>query len=522
MAVDNFAVQVVAGVSERGDAVVAVKENLKNSNHRFRVARRLAGGRFGPLERLGRESWNTGQITVAVAATGEAFALWTTVEGTKPSYRERVNLAIAPAGRPFGAPAHLADMPWLSSPGLTAAADGRALVALSNGTSLLVAERAPGAAAFGPARAIGDADDASSVVASARLGADGAAVVGWLRGIAGDAQIVTRPAGATAFGAPITAFRAASDFDPFYSSRSFIATIADNLGSTFTRGEPSSFLSLTADGRVLTATAPGIAGPDTGAVLAIVAGGVALNDAAGAGLTRPNLAVPLTLADGTAAVAWTTSLDSERFRLHLASPATTERPDPAAPEVRVGRPDRTRVSEEQSLKLPITCSGPCEVTVYVPVGGYTFPYSVRLERAGTRKLDIDALHFVARAKPGPVRLRMSYGALGALHPSTRKISVRVAREGGAPPRATHVKAVRRGDRVVVTFRVTGDPEQWGAYITGEGTREWSGSPAVVRSVAGKRGKRDYRLTLPAKGVKYVTVRTPPLLFPGSRTTVEVH
>jgi hypothetical protein len=246
-----------------------------------------------------------------------------------------------------------------------------------------------------------------------------------------------------------------------------------------------------------------------------------LTDAAGAGLTRPDLAVPLTLADGTAAVAWTTSLDTERFRLHLASTATTERPDPAAPEVSVGRPARTRVSEEQSLKLPITCSGPCEVTVYVPVGGLTFPYSVRLKRAGTRKLDIDALNFIAGAKPGPVRLRMNYGAIGALHPSTRTISVRVAREGGAPPRATRVKAVRRGDRVIVTFRVTGDPEQWGAYITGEGTREWNGFPAVLRAIQGERGKRDYRLTLPAKGVKYVTVRTPLLLFPGAKTTVAV-
>ena len=189
------------------------------------------------------------------------------------------------------------------------------------------------------------------------------------------------------------------------------------------------------------------------------------------------------------------------------------------PDVPRGRSGQQFLSH--SLKLPITCSGPCEVTVYVPAGGYTLPYSVRLKRAGTRRLEIDALHFIAPAEPGPVRLRMSYGALRALHPSTRMISVRVAREGGAPPRATRVKAVRRGDRVVVTFRVTGDPEQWGAYITGEGTREWSGSPAVVRSVAGKRGKRDYRLTLPRKGVKYVTVRTPLLLFPGSKITVKV-
>jgi len=53
-------------------------------------------------------------------------------------------------------------------------------------------------------------------VASARLGTDGAAVVGWMRGIAGDRQIATRPAGATVLGAPVTAMRSvAGDFDPF-------------------------------------------------------------------------------------------------------------------------------------------------------------------------------------------------------------------------------------------------------------------------------------------------------------------
>jgi hypothetical protein len=117
---------------------------------------------------------------------------------------------------------------------------------------------------------------------------------------------------------------------------------------------------------------------------------------------------------------------------------------------------------------------------------------------------------------------MTYGALGALHPSTRTISVRVARKGGPEPRATHLKAVRRGDHAVVTFHVTGDAARWGAFVTGDDTREWSGAPAVLRTIAGKQGKRDYRLTLPAKGVKYVTLRTPVLGFlPGSKATVEV-
>ena len=75
-------------------------------------------------------------------------------------------------------------------------------------------------------------------------------------------------------------------------------------------------------------------------------------------------------------------------------------------------------------------------------------------------------------KPGPVRLGMSYGALGALHPSMRTISLRVAREGGARPRATDINAIhRRGDRVVVTFHVTGGPVERLPHHTAHGRRE---------------------------------------------------
>ena len=75
--------------------------------------------------------------------------------------------------------------------------------------------------------------------------------------------------------------------------------------------------------------------------------------------------------------------------------------------------------------------------------------------------------------------------------------------------------------MIVTFHVVGKPTEWGAFVSGDDTRGWSGEPAVTVPVRGKKGKRDYRVSLPAKGVEYVTLRTPFLYVQGFKTTVKV-
>jgi hypothetical protein len=190
--------------------------------------------------------------------------------------------------------------------------------------------------------------------------------------------------------------------------------------------------------------------------------------------------------------------------------------------VTVGRQDRRLVSDARALRLPITCSGPCEVTAYLDLGGLAVPYGLRMRQAGTRRIELDGLELVARRTLTRVPLQLAYGAPGALHPRTRTISVRVRRSGPAEPRAAGLTAVRRGDQVVVTFRAQGDTGEWRAFLSGDDTRGWSGEPIVTRAVAGRDGKRDYRVTLPGAGVNYVTLRTPHVLtLPGQALVAKV-
>ena len=62
----------------------------------------------------------------------------------------------------------------------------------------------------------------------------------------------------------------------------------------------------------------------------------------------------------------------------------------------------------------------------------------------------------APTTPGPLRVKLAYGAPGARRLVVRTVTVRgVSRTGGPFPRATGVKAVRHGDRILVTWRMSG-------------------------------------------------------------------
>lgn len=523
--------QVVANVSERGDVIVGVKEELGKAGYRFRVARRAPGGAFSTPEQVGRSVSNAGQLTVDIAATGEAFALLTTIEGKRAPFSEPVSVAIAAPGQAFGAPAHIADSRWLSYPALAVAADGRALVTVPDGTSVLLAERVPGAPGFGPAAAVASAPADLSIVTSVRVGASGAAAIGWVQSTEDAVVLLQRSAPGPFTGAPRVVLDIPSlpkGFDPFYASQTFISQLfsdGGDLGGGFTRGEPASFLALSPfDGRALLAVASGPLGSSNqGVGLASASVDTVLADLAVTRLPRATRALPLTLADGVRAVAWTTALPtSERYRLHVASPETVERADPAVPRITVGRQDRRLVSDTRAVRLPITCNGPCEVNAFVDLGGLTVPYGLRMSKAGTRSLKLDGLEVLAGRKLTRVPIELTYGAPGALHPRSRTIRVSVRSSAPPEPRAVRLKAVRRADEVVVTFQLLGNPREWGAFLTGDDTRGWSGEPAVSRIVRGRAKQRTYRATLPAAGVNYVTLRTPRVLtLPGPKLVAKV-
>ena len=129
--------------------------------------------------------------------------------------------AIAPADGAFAPTVDVGELKWRSAPALAVAPDGRALVAVPDGESLRVAERAPGGGFAAPAR-VAAAQDERGVWTSVAIGAGGEAAVAWHGDLRDGAGVVTRSA-AGAFGAPVTLSKrqALGAFDPFYESRAF-------------------------------------------------------------------------------------------------------------------------------------------------------------------------------------------------------------------------------------------------------------------------------------------------------------
>jgi hypothetical protein len=339
-------------------------------------------------------------------------------------------------------------------------------------------------------------------------------------------QLVSRAA-AGAFSPPVVAYDAAgllpSDFDPFYLSETFWASLTGANG--FIAGGSTSSLALTPDGRV----AFGIAdGTRTRIASVPLGGGPPVTATTGKVFGASSDGTTLLLADGTPAVTWTESAlgqfggvldDSERYRLHLAAEGVTERPDPPAPRLTVGAP-ASRTVGQKGLRLPITCSAACQVVAELDSGLAPLGVSVRMTRAGKRTLTIGGVGLVAPERLGPVRIRLRYGALDALHPRERTVTVRVKRAAGLDiPRVSAVRARRVGDRVRVSFRLENGSDE--LFVSGDDTRGWSGEPLVTRTVTAKPGKRDYTVTLPAKGVKFVTVRVSVAFSGLSKTVVSV-
>ncbi len=514
---------VAAAVSDRGDVVLAVKQRITNKRWRFRVTRRAPGGTFSPLAQLGPATPNLGTIQVGAAATGEAFALYSAGASGKAPSRLPLQLAIAPPDAGFGAPAHLLDTRVLALPSLAVAADGRALVAVSDGSRSRVFERAPGAGFAVALPALGSATALASATA-ARIGANGEAAIAWA-GADGELQVATRPAGGP-FSAPMAVLsdlvKAPAGFDPFYSSETFLASFGDGLGGLSFRGDTTGLLRLTGDGRAVLASGGGSGfwSPKAVGVATVpLAGGAAESH------FLPGTAstvAPLVLADGTPAVVWTEDWSQNRFRAHLATAATVQAPDPPAPRITVGVPAKRVLTEERELRLPITCGGPCEVLATIPAQSLPITGRLRLAKAGTGTLAIAGAFLEADTKPGPLRVKLAYGAPGARRLITRTVTVRGVSRTGLPfPRATAVKAVRRGDRVVVTWRVTGPPGAFGAFVSGDDARDDQGEPLVTRTVAGEKGRRSYRISLPAKGVSWVTMRVPIYFYAGQKVVIRV-
>lgn len=519
-----------ATVSDRGDVLVVWREIRDESapggtTQRVRAVRRAPGGTFGAVETIGAESPRLEGIVGAIAATGEAFVMRTTVVGDRVPFRAPVDVATAAPGAPFGAPVRVGEMPWTSTPALAAAADGRALVVVPDGRSVLVAERAPGAA-FGPATPVAQAPGTGFIGTSATLGARGEAAVVWTRDLDGDGGVLTRT-GPGAF-VPSRALprlgSAPASFDPFLNSQTFLADLlGTGLFAGATAPPPPA---LTADGRALLPWYDTRREPAAGALVsAPLAGGPLARQTMARGLEPAYDQLPLVLADGTAALVWTESTP-ELFEsdLHLAADGAGSGREPALPKVTVGAPRKRTLGDRDPLRLPVRCTRPCEVRAAIP-GGFLPPSGmVRLPRGGRGTLEIIGASDAITAPRARVRVELSYRAVGGSDARARTLRLDLARPAGAPDsRVYDVRAVRRGDTVQVTWRTRGRPDANASfYITASRTRSRAEEPLAVEEVDARRSRRAYSATLPVGAeAAWVSVRSPESLVTGRPATVRV-
>ena len=295
-----------------------------------------------------------------MTADGETIVLYEVPEGDHAGPRRNtvdVMVVTAPSGGRFGAPQKLAAMPRLSRSSLAVAADGHAVVALTDATSILAAERAPGRPFGTPVRVAAHQDPVGARTRVA-LDAAGRASLAW-SGIAfGGVTVVTRAPSGT-FSAPVALAPAVRHLPlevllvagggfsypvpagGWYFGGADVATGLDAGGAWVAWDSPQQ--------------ANGV--PYTAAALATLPldGSPATTQTVGGRLSDARDVARVRLADGSPALTWV----DDRGRLRLA----TEGSPSAAPlpVVRAGAPLKTALGSRDKLRVPIRCGGPCDV-----------------------------------------------------------------------------------------------------------------------------------------------------------------
>ena len=508
-------------VSDRGDVVVAWREvrtgPLSDRTERLVVARRTPGGSLGAANVVVSGSRELYWFQPAVAATGEALLAYTTDGLDRAPYAAGVHVAIAPPDATFAPAVHVTDANWFSYPSLDVAADGRALLAVNGGTSVRVADRAPGGQ-FGATVAISPRAPGVFLSPTAQLGAGGAAVVAWTRpGVGGGLDVATRPPGGT-FLAPVAVstgrLAAYAPQDPFFASETYYRMLLDDDDAELDRLEANARPQLTGDGHVLYALSEQ-AGPGTAVALSLAVlpptGGTPTTKSAGRSHASSVEATAFVLTDRTPAIVWSETepgAGGDRTRVRVAAEGMVSPRDRRPPTVRVGAPAERTLGVADPLRLPIRCSAACEVTAAVDSPLTYGRANVRLARAGRAVLSLDGAAYAANQ--GRVRIRLAYGAPGAIRPQTRTLHVRLtARADARLPRIEAVQARRDGNRVRVRVRVSDNDYTLPLHVSGEDAPVYNGEPLITRTVKARHPTRTVTLTLPAQQrLRWVAVRLP--------------
>jgi hypothetical protein len=478
----------VAAVSSRGDVAVAWTDIavLRRSAARLLVARRPAGGTFGaPIELQPRKPYELGapQVALGVQDDGTVLALWNPDDPDDPD-RQFLLAATAPPGAAVGTPERLSSNLYLHGFSLTVAPDGRALAVLRERGHTRVLERPPG----GTFARVADLGYTESLYGppSVALRAAGAAGVAWPdltdggvfaipRNGVGPFSRPERLGGKpeSPYGPELADFDGGAPYD--IEGRGVRATIAGDGRPVVTWADGSTLGTLDFAAATV-ATLPGgvqtLSGP--------------LRDA--------DSITPVTLADGRAAAAWSDVSDGGDSRLHLAIEGAPAIPEPPAPQIEVGRIQQIR----QGLAVPFRCSAACDVRATVPDG---VSGSSSLPAAGSGRLNIlPGYDPIMLRRPDSVAVDVLTGAPGARTPARKSITARL--RVPRVPRLLGVKAVRRGDRIRVSWHTARPLRHASIIVVGTDSRALT-DPFFGTVVHGEGRTRFHAFADPLLGKRYV-------------------
>lgn len=501
---------VAAAIAPTGDAVVAWLQG-SGVRHRVVVARRRAGGAFGPVEpltpwrRQGKFS-EGGSVTAAMSADGVATIAWALPRPDRRAAPLLFSVGSAHA-RPGDRFNHQAIEPAAQEVGgvaLAVAPDGWALLAYDDTDGVHALERAPAADRFTVAF-VQEPDarifDAGTPAVAVRDGGGG--LVAWRSSdFEPRAAVIgtTRPA-AGAFPAPRTVAPDAtedSDFGVSVAAGGTGGGPADLAGGALRAA-------LAPDGRALLTWAT-----ERNAVTraALAAGTLASGFAPPATLSGPLRDVdgvaPLLLEDGRTAVAWTDNETSFGFpvgqgRLHLAVESAPPPPQPVRPRVTIAAARTQRLFDSEPVRLRVHCDRACDVRAALPHSSELFADEAHsLRRAGTLRLAVSRLDR-AKADRQRIRIRLRAGAPNGRDVVSLSRRVLIVRRPPLPvPRLLDVRAVRRGGSIVVTWRTEFPARRTFFTVIGQRTRKL-GPDAITdehafNGVRG-RGRTSFRLRL---------------------------
>jgi hypothetical protein len=208
----------------------------------------------------------------------------------------------------------------------------------------------------------------------------------------------------------------------------------------------------------------------------------------GGSLRNVDSLTPLTLADGSRAVAWTDN-NGKLGRVHLGHEGSPDRPEPAAPRLQVSMTGSRTIRGESPLVLRATCDAACDIYAQLAdheevVDGLSLP------AAGSRRIVLPPLLGpIVPRRGGPVRVLLRSSAPGGHTVTARTLTLHLRRAKAVlPSPPLGLTAVRDGDEIVVRWRTAKPESPHGYSVLG---LDADGEPVTGGDVPGKAKRASF-------------------------------